>query len=187
MRIRQALTLVVFGTLAALSPASAQATAQPSVRVPIRYLSFVATDPFGIAFDIGSLEVETAVAPGITVGGTASYSSVSDQRFTSFDLVGRYYPGEIVLKGFSLGLSGGYLRYSNFVCCSVNGSSDRESLSAPTVGLALDYNWMLGGEHRFIVGTGIGAKRVLTSQSERDRVGIDRAYGTARFVVGIAF
>jgi len=102
-------------------------------------------------------------------------------------VVGRYYPGEIVLKGFSLGLSGGYLKYSNFVCCSVNGSSDRASLSAPTVGLALDYNWMLGGAQRFIVGTGIGAKRVLTSQSERDRVGIDRAYGTARFVVGIAF
>lgn len=186
MRIRNALVLASISTAAAFSAVGAQTATQQPARVPIRYLSYVAADPVGIAFDIASLELETAIAPGITVGGTASYSSLSDQRFTSFDLVGRYYPGEIVLKGFSLGLSGGYLKYSNLVGNN-QGSATRETLTAPTIGLALDYNWMLGSEHRFIVGTGIGAKRVLASQASRDRVQMDRAYGTARFVVGIAF
>lgn len=183
MRIRHAVALASVLTCAALPAAGAQT----QTRVPIRYLSYVAADPIGIAVDITSLELETAVAPGITVGGTVSYSSLSDQRFTSADLVARYYPGEIVLKGFSLGLSGGYLKYSNLTCCNVNGGSNRVSLSAPTIGLAVDYNWMLGGEQRFIVGTGVGAKRVLASSASRAAVGLDRAYGTARFVVGIAF
>jgi len=186
MRIRHALVLASISTLAAFSTGRAQTTAQQPARVPIRYLSYVATNPVGIAFDIASLELETAVAPGITVGGTASYSNVSDQRFTSFDLVGRYYPGEIVLKGFSIGLSGGYLKYSNLVSDDF-GAGVRQTLTAPTIGLALDYNWMLGTERRFIVGTGVGAKRVLASQASRDRVQMDRAYGTARFVVAIAF
>jgi hypothetical protein len=183
MRIRHA---VAFATIL-LCAAVPAAGAQTEARVPIRYLSYVAADPIGIAVNITSLELETAVAPGITVGGTVSYSTVSDQRFTSGDLVARYYPGEIVLKGFSLGLSGGYLKYSDLQCCTQGGTSDRESLSAPTIGLSLDYNWMLGGAKRFIVGTGVGAKRVLASQAERDRVGMDLAYPTVRFVVGIAF
>jgi hypothetical protein len=50
-----------------------------------------------------------------------------------------------------------------------------------------DYNWMLGTERRFIVGTGLGAKRILASREARDRVDISRAYVTARFIVGLAF
>jgi hypothetical protein len=183
MRICHAVALASALVCAAIPAAGAQTQG----RVPIRYLSYVAANPIAIAVDIASLELETAVAPGITVGGTASYSSLSDERFTSADFVARYYPGEIVLKGFSLGLSGGYLKYSDLRCCNAGGTSSRASLSAPTIGLALDYNWMLGGAQRFIVGTGIGAKRVLAGEGKRNAVGLDRAYGTARFVVGIAF
>jgi hypothetical protein len=60
-------------------------------------------------------------------------------------------------------------------------------LDTPTFGVILDYNWMLGAQRRFIVGTGIGAKRILASSDERDRVNLDRAQITGRFTVGIAF
>jgi hypothetical protein len=46
---------------------------------------------------------------------------------------------------------------------------------------------MLGVNRRFLVGTGLGAKRVLAGEGERNRVGLGRAYGTVRFVIGYAF
>jgi hypothetical protein len=46
---------------------------------------------------------------------------------------------------------------------------------------------MLGARRRFIVGGGVGGKRVLANAAIRERVGIDKAYATVRFVVGIAF
>jgi hypothetical protein len=110
---------------------------------------------------------------------------VDDDRWLTFDAKVRYYPGEVVLRGFSLGLSVGSLRYSTLR--DSIGVPFRQVLSAPTVGVIADYNWMLGTERRFVVGTGLGAKRILASQDERDRVGIDRAYLTARFIVGLAF
>ena len=113
----------------------------------------------------------------------ASYTNVDRDRFTSFDFNLRYYPGEVVLRGFSIGLSGGYLRYS-----SRGGPADaRVSMDAPTLGVVADYNWMLGVNRRFLVGTGLGAKRVLAGESERDLVGIGRADMTGRFVIGYAF
>ena len=46
---------------------------------------------------------------------------------------------------------------------------------------------MLGVNRRFLVGTGVGAKRVLAGAAERQTVQLRRAYGTARFVIGYAF
>jgi hypothetical protein len=51
----------------------------------------------------------------------------------------------------------------------------------------VDYNWTQGPSQRFVIGTGVGAKRVLASAEERDKVGLDRAYVTARFVIGLLF
>jgi hypothetical protein len=157
--------------------------------VPIPNLTYIGVNPLGIPFDVGSIELESAVAPGVTLGGLASYTDVSNDRFTTFDFKVRYYPGDIVLKGFSAGLSVGYLRYSTLIkdTDNVPQTSSRQSLIAPTIGVLADYNWMLGRSQRFLVGTGIGAKRVLTSTSERNRVQLGRAYPTVRFIVGFAF
>ena len=154
--------------------------------VPIPYRTYIGINPLGIPFDVGSAEVESAIAPGITLGGLASYTDVDDDRWLSFDAKVRYYPGEVVLRGFSLGLSVGSLRYSTLRPSSF-GDQVRQVLTAPTVGVITDYNWMLGTERRFIVGTGLGAKRILASRDDRSRVDISRAYVTARFVVGLAF
>jgi hypothetical protein len=173
------LVVVAVGALA--RRASAQVDGRPPL-IPIPYRTYVAVNPLGIPFDIFSVEVESGVAPGMTLGGTASHTELGDERFSSADFKFRYYPGEVVLRGFSLGATLGVLRYSD-----VRDNGVRESLDAPTLGAILDYNWLLGAEHRFVVGSGLGAKRVLASAGERSRVGIDRAVATVRFTVGIAF
>ena len=179
MSMRSLAAVIALVTLA--GSASGQATGNPGlVRIPYRtYISF---DPLGIPFDIFSVEVESGIAQGMTLGATGSHLDVSDERFSSADLRFRYYPGEVVLRGFSVGASVGMLRYSDTRDLGV-----RETLDTPTLGVLVDYNWMLGMQRRFLVGTGLGAKRILASSSERDRVGISRAIMTARFTIGIAF
>jgi hypothetical protein len=153
--------------------------AQTAERVPIPYRTYVALNPLGIPFDIASAEVETALAQGITLGGLASYTSLGDDRYTTFDAKMRYYPGEVVLRGFSVGVSAGHTRFTK--------RNTAGALEFPTIGLLVDYNFLLGAAGRFVVGTGIGAKRVIASAADRDPFDVDRATATLRFVLGIAF
>jgi hypothetical protein len=172
------------GTAAKGAFAQAPQPASPAPLVPIPFESYVGINPLGIPFDIFAIEGETGVAQGITVGGVASYTDFRHDRYTSFDFKARYYPGEVVLRDFSAGVSLGYLNYST-PSKTVPGTRDR--LSAPTLGLIADYNWFLGTEPRFVVGTGAGIERVLANSGARQRVGLDRALLTARFTVGLAF
>lgn len=181
MRLRAA--VLAFSIIAFSSIAGAQS---PGL-VPIPFRTYVALNPLGIPFDIGSIEVESGVSQGITIGGVGSYSHLGDDRYTTVDLKFRYYPSEVVLNGFSLGLSVGRTHFSTVTNVPVTGSEERTTLDFPTLGVLVDYNWMLGARRRFVVGAGLGAKRVLASSERRDRVGIDPAYMTARFVVGLAF
>ena len=158
--------------------------------IEIPYRTYVAIDPLGIPFDIFSAELENAIAPGITLGGSGSYTNLGDDRYTSADLKFRYYPGEVVLRGFAIGASAGYLHYRTSRGLDVGtpaGEPEHPTLNAPTIGVVVDYNWLLGTRRRFFVGTGIGAKRLLAGEEERQAVDLDRAYVTARFVLGIAF
>ncbi len=185
MRIHCLMPLV----LAVVAARSADAQFPTSARVPIENRSYVAFNPMGVPFDIFTGEVESGVAQGVTLGGVASHLDVDAKRYTSVDFKFRYYPGEVVLRGFSLGGTLGYLNYSEPTFDNTpNGPREtRTSIASPTIGIITDYNWLLGSEHRFVVGTGLGAKRVLASSDDRNRVGLDRAYLTARFVVGLAF
>ena len=179
MRIRGLITMLAVSMLA--RSAAAQATGGPAL-VPIPYRTYISINPLGIPFDLFSAEVESGIAQGMTLGAAASHIALGDQRYTSADFKFRYYPGEVVLRGFSIGTSLGVLRYSDIRDLNV-----RETLEAPTFGVLVDYNWLLGAQRRFVVGTGIGAKRILSSREERDRVGLDHAQVTGRFTVGIAF
>jgi len=163
----------------AIALVASNAQAQTSERIPIPYRTYVAINPLGIPFDIASVELESGVASGITIGGQASYTSIDRDRYTTFDAKVHYYPGEIVLRGFSVGASVGHTRFKT--------SDTTGALSYPTIGLLVDYNFMLGAAGRFVVGTGVGAKRVLAGANERDPFGVDRATFTARFVLGLAF
>lgn len=199
--IRRVIRLVApIVVLAALAPqASAQYSSIPA------YRTLVGLNPLGIPFDIASIEFETLVDRGFTFGASGSYVAVDDddrgdagERFTSLDLKARYYPGEVVLRGFAVGLSLGITRYSERVfdtdvcipnpsACANGAPSSRESLVTPTLGILVDYNWMLGAERRFVVGTGLGAKRLLKRDSDIPALDPPRAYPFARFSIGIAF
>jgi hypothetical protein len=181
-------------------PGAAQ---QPSIPA---YRSLIGFNPLGIPFDIASVEFETLVQQGITIGVAGSYVALDDddccnsgERFTSFDVKGRYYPGEVVLRGFSVGLSLGVTRVSerifNYEVCSINPTqcpngtppSSRESLVTPTLGVIVDYNFLIGAQRRFLVGLGVGAKRLLKHDSDIQNFDPPRAYPFGRFAIGLAF
>jgi hypothetical protein len=179
------LTAVAAAALAAafLHPFAGSLRAQapvPRGRV-IPTQTYIGFNPLGLPANVFTLELENAVSSGISVGAVGSYIDFDDYRFTTGDFKVRYYPGEVVLRGFAIGMSAGVTRYSKVV------SSTRESLSAPTAGILVDYNWLLGRSERFVVGTGIGAKRILASQNERQRVRLDYATITTRLILGFAF
>jgi hypothetical protein len=155
-----------------------------------QWQSFIGANPLGIGFDLVSVEAETAIGPGETIGGLASYNDVNKTRFTTFDAKFKYYPGEVALQGFSAGVSVGYTKFDTELpnqTVQPPALPLRGVLKAPTLGLLADYNFTMGPTQRFLFGTGIGAKRILSSATSRDPLGLDRAYLTARFVVGMLF
>lgn len=175
--------LMAIGASVAAAPLFTMLLPRPALAqlVPISTRTSIGVNPLGLPADIGTIELETAVAPGVTVGGVGSYVDVGDNRFTTCEFKLRYYPGDVVLRGVSVGVTGGYTRFSNLV------DHNRETLNAPTLGLLVDYNWLLGRSQHFLIGTGAGAKRVLASSDERDRAQVDRAIFTVRLIVGVAF
>ena len=66
--------------------------------------------------------------------------------------------------------------------CGVDTKQDK---TYPSIGVYVDYNWLLGKNNRFYVGTGVGAKRILGDRDEFDDAPF--VYGTARFLIGVAF
>ena len=179
---RRAASLAALSTFGAIArPAAAQAT-NTAGRVPIPYTTYIGINPLGIPFDIFSIEVESGIAQGMTLGASAAHTELDNQRYSSADFKFRYYPSEIVLKGFSIGASAGLLRYSD-----IGNDNARHTIDTPTLGLLLDYNWMLGATHRFIIGTGLAAKRILAGAADRETVDLSRAQMSARFTVGVAF
>jgi len=173
--------LLVCGVL--LAGAWSSAPGQSS-RIPIPYRTYIAVNPLGIPFNIASAEVESAVASGVTLGGSASYTALSDRRYTTFDGKIRYYPSEVVLQGLSIGASVGHSRYSNLVNSPTG--KIRSGLDYNAVGLLVDYNALLGARKRFVLGTGVGAKRIL-GDDDRDGLGLTNPLVSVRFVVGLAF
>jgi hypothetical protein len=193
---RQSLLAVAATSLAASFFAPVAGAQEPGVPIyPVSYRALVGLNPLGIPFDLGALEVEGVVGPGLTLGGAASYSAVGDDdgdgegdpRFASGDVKVRYYPGEVALRGFSIGLALGLTRYSENRSVGTPATLRRQAMTAPTISVLADYNFLLGARQRFVVGTGIGAKRLLASEEDRDRTGAPRAYPFVRFVLGIAF
>jgi hypothetical protein len=172
--------LVIGALLAAAGAARAPAQA-PDGRVAIPTRTYVAFNPVGLPADVATFEIENAVASGITVGGVSSYIDVDDRRFTTFDFKVRYYPGEVVLRDWSVGGSFGFTRFSNIV------SGVRQTLDAPTLGIIVDRNWVYGRGGHFVIGTGVGAKRVIASSVDRDRADVQRAIVTGRLIIGFAF
>ena len=65
-----------------------------------------------------------------------------------------------------------------------DGSTNRTNYGGPTIGVALDYNWLLGPPQAFYIGLGVGAKKIFASSKNDDAT---FGYPTARVSIGVAF
>ena len=158
------------------SPATSQPAAASRSRV-------FAVNPLGIPFETVSVEFENAITGAFTLAGNFSYFSIDDFTRTSFEVKGRLYPNELAPRGFAvaLGLGGANTREN----IELETGRTRVDKTHPSIGVYVDYNWLLGRNDRFFVGTGIGAKRILGDADEFDDAPF--VYGTARFMIGVAF
>lgn len=164
--------LVVSGALAA-APLGAQAPRVNNTAISI--------NPLGLPFEWFSAELEQKASRMVSVGASFSYFGlIDDVSYLSVDGKVRLYPNEEALRGFSIGISMGLARVSE----DYSDQSDR-SESAPTVGVVADYNWMLGRTKRFLVGAGVGAKRILGDSDDFNDASF--TYPTLRFQVGMLF
>lgn len=151
-------------------------TAQGSLR------NLILIDPVLIPFNIYNGEYEHVLSRSATLGLAGTYYGDNGVDYYTAEVKGRYYPQEHAPDGFSLAGSVGITRVSGDVFDYSNGY--RRTVSTyPTVGVELDYNWLLGPTRRFAIGTGIGAKRLLGSHDNGTSGGLP----TARVAVGVAF
>jgi hypothetical protein len=150
---------------------------------PSQRRSAFAINPLGIPLEIVSVEFEGALHDAFTLAGNFSYFSPDDFTRSSFEVKGRLYPNEQAPRAFSVGLGLGAVNTRENV--SVVGVTERHDKTHPSLGVYVDYNWLLGKSSRFFVGTGVGAKRILGDDDEFDEAPF--VYGTARFLIGVAF
>lgn len=187
MRTRTLALLALFALTAPAAVASAQDATQEGRAMAPRYTFGV--NPLGIPFGLFSAEYERALTNGFSFGvGGSIYDGIdSDSRHAWAEGKLIYYPNETPLRGFAIGITAGVHRTAGPVAYDLFSNSDtRRTESAPTAGVILDYNWLLGRRKRFLVGLGIGAKRTLrhvdTSVSPLEPV-----YADGRLILGYAF
>jgi uncharacterized protein DUF3575 len=178
MRSRFLSTLLI-ATVAATAARAQTATSGKSAVLSIQPITSMLTIYTG--------ELELAMSPSATIGvGTTYWSPDFDgEGFTylSGDLKVRYYPDARAFQGFSFGGSVGLTRVS----ASSSNTQDNGSVTKPSIGLMLDYNWLLGANKAFYVGIGAGAKAVFINEDEFNNQSLTFRYPTARLSVGWAF
>ncbi|HTR76867.1 MAG TPA: hypothetical protein VMH39_02095, partial [Gemmatimonadaceae bacterium] len=154
------------------------------------YSFFAGVSPLVIPFNIGSIEAEAAVAQGTSLGASASYTELNDTRYSTAEAKLRFYPSDNAFQGIALGIGAGLTRFSKLVtsCCGPGALMTRESLDAPTIGMLIDYDWTPDAHNRrFVIGVGGEAKRIIATDDDRNRLGLQNAYLSGRLIVGLAF
>jgi hypothetical protein len=164
-----------------IQPAHAQVT--PS--------QYIAINPIGIVFELFSGEFERRLNPTASFGISSTYwgpnfrgdDGSADISYWSIDGKLRYYPAGRALEGLALGGLLGFTTLSGTLTDDSGRATDRGN--AVSIGVVLDYNWLLGQQNRFLIGTGIGAKRLFALNVDESDVTV--AYPTFRLSVGYAF
>lgn len=186
----------------ASTAADAQTPAGAAPRVARPTVTQTATlNLLALPFGAASAEYERAVGTGgfaVGVGGLTTFGDVDDDddafddgddRFSSLQAKLKYYPSENGLRGLAVGVTAGVaratdVRTNTFFSSTGQPSTVRErrTRTAPTLGVVLDYNYLVGRRRRFVVGLGIGARRVLDPGGPLGEVIPD-----GRFQVGFGF
>lgn len=176
------------------APLAAQTPALPAGDVgPWRQA--VAVNALAIPFGLFSGEYEVALpSPGFTVGIGGSWLTTGDDRNSWVEAKAHYYPGERPFRGFAVGLTAGVhsaRNQGNGDCDDIFGCLDPDTRpfrteTAPTLGVIVNYDWLIGRQERFRIGLGLGAKRVLRDVGPNNGV-LEQVYPDGRFVLGVAF
>ena len=205
------MTLRSFAAIALLSGAAVTASTSASaqaLRQPPRQT--LGTNLLAIPFGVFSFDYEHAVGTGgftVGLGGLHTATGDEDDQITWAQAKLKYYPGETTLKGLAVGITAGALQHRDEYCCDYDPQQQPFTQSAPvkrkgstaTIGVVVDYNWLLGRDRRFLFGIGVGAKRSLKNVDERDQIflpdgsyrvsgsPLEQVYPDGRFTVGFAF
>ena len=169
--------------LATLAALAFGGSAQAQAPVPRSAVSF---NPIGLVFAVFTGEFEHALAPSYSAGVSASHwSSAGDGgvSYVSADLKVRHYPSATALRGFAVGGSAGLTRLGGRF--EDEKGEERRNAHALSVGVLVDYNWLLGADNGFFVGAGVGAKRLFPIGISDENV--IPAHPTLRLNVGFAF
>jgi hypothetical protein len=182
---------------AVLFAAAPAARAQSPDSAPA-FLNLAGVNLIGLPFGLVSAEFEHIVSPGFVIGAGGTYENVvgsnkNDIHTSWVEAKAKYYPNEESFKGFSVGLTLGVLHthgapgFGGFFGSGSYDGGDQatQSRTAPTVGVVLDYNWLLGRRKKLYVGTGIGAKRAFGTTGGNSI--LDPVYPYGRLQIGIAY
>lgn len=178
---------VAAAALVSAAPARAQTDTVPA------YQQVISANPLGLLFGYYNGEYERAISSTATVGVAGAYFSVDNDALATIEAKFRYYPQARPLAGFSIGGSLGYGQVSDeadfdeFIVDSQVQQDDDVTSSAFTVGVELNYNWLVGRDRRFFIGTGIGARRLFGGDVDNES-DIPVVIPTLRLVnIGFAF
>lgn len=158
----------------------AQAAAAPTADSTRSALILV--NPFSFLFPGVSGEAEFALAPSATLAFGGSYYGSDGPNYSTATVKLRLYPQEHAPAGFAVALGAGLARQQENYCdlrCS------RTTKTNPTVGVELDYTWLLGPTRHFGLSLGGGLQRVLGVDNSHDDLAPFLPMG--RLGIGYAF
>ena len=179
---------------AALLVAAAPALAQPSPRVvtvPEGPAHVFTVNPFFLLAGWIAVEYEQRLSPSLSLGGGFNHTEYSDDRYTDFDFKARLYASEHALRGLSIGLSlgGSSINIANYeICTPAFGGCNiplKRTISSPSIGIELNYQWLLGSSRHTAIAVGFGGKRFLAS--DETLRGTGRVIPTFRLGLGYGF
>jgi hypothetical protein len=146
---------------------------------------YIAANPVALVFETLLAEYERGVSRSVSVGvSTTILNWAEELSWFSVDAKVRYYPNERVLRGFSIGGLVGFSNVATTLWYEDVSPEASQRYEAFSTGITADYNWLMGGNDRFVVGTGIGGKRLWGIDSDAKVV---RAHPIVRFSVGFSF
>ena len=163
----------MFAVAAAIAVTSTAASAQrvDDSQTGMPRVNLISANPIGLLFEWYNGEFEHAVNSTASLAVAASRFDFDGPTYTAIDAIGRYYPSGKALRGFSFGISVGFVDVNPD--CDPDFCSDEDGTSA-TVGVRGDYVWILGRDQRFTVATGIGAKRLINDNLGTEGLPIGR-------------
>jgi hypothetical protein len=142
--------------------------------------------PLSAVFGFYSAEYERVGSKTVTWGLGGNYWHIGDSgdevKYTSGEFKLRYYPSGEAPKGFSLGGAIGVTSVSGRT-----NDGDEGSVAGPSLGVLLEYQWLLGEKQNFSVVLGAGAKAINTKDADFSNGDYTAKYPTARISVGWRF